>query len=49
MCSEVVLVDAGVGQGRDLRSDSGSLPLLAVKGRVALVGLALNAVHRRML
>ena len=48
-CSEAALVDAGVDRDRDLGSSSGSLPLLAVKGGIALVGLALKAVHRRML
>lgn len=47
--SEAALQGAVVGQGRDLRSNSGLLQLLAVKGRVVLVGLALNAVPRRML
>lgn len=46
--SEAALPDAGVGQGRERRSDSRSLPLLMVKGSVALVGLALNAAHRRV-
>lgn len=43
------LLEAGVARGRELRSSSGLLPVLVVKGRVALVGLALNAVHREVL
>lgn len=47
--SEAALLDAGVGQGRDLRSDGGLLSLLAAKGRGALVELAQNGAHKRML
>jgi len=47
-CGEASLLEAGVGQDRELRSDSGSLLMSAAKGRVALVGLALNAVHGKV-
>lgn len=43
------LLEAGVAQGRELRSSSGSLLVLVAKGKVALVGLALNAVQRKVL